>query len=78
MGENVACELWFRSANQLGVTVDAWGEGLLIVARTPPSDVKPRGAAMAVLSTYGLDETAFEDLNARWTAWWAERYPSDS
>jgi uncharacterized protein YndB with AHSA1/START domain len=78
VGEKVAGELWFRSANQLGVTVDAWGEGLLIVAHTPPSDAKPKGAAMAVLSTYGLDQSTFDDLNSRWTAWWAERYPGDS
>ncbi len=69
VGEQVAGEPWFRSANQVGVTVDAWGEGLLIVARTPP-----RGAVMAVLSTYGLDDAAFADLDTRWTTWWASHF----
>ncbi|MET1075816.1 MAG: SRPBCC domain-containing protein [Umezawaea sp.] len=77
VGEKATGDLWFRSANQLGVTVDGWGGGLLVVARTPPSDVKPHAAVMAVLSTYGLDEVAFADLDTRWTAWWAQRYPGD-
>jgi hypothetical protein len=76
VGERVAGELWFRSANQVGITVDGWGDGLLVVARTPPSDGKPRAAVMAVLSTYGLDETKFADLDTRWTTWWSARPPA--
>ncbi|MCS7479304.1 SRPBCC domain-containing protein [Umezawaea endophytica] len=59
VGEPVTGELWFRSANQVGVTVDSWGEGLLVVVDAP--------SAMVVLSTYGLDEAAFGDLEARWS-----------
>lgn len=58
-------EPWFRSANQVGVTVDAWGEGLLVLVDAP--------SAMAVLSTYGLDDEAFAELETRWTALWAAR-----
>lgn len=76
VGEDVTGEVWFRSEHQLGVTVDSWG--LLIVAYTEPSEAKPEGSAMAVLSTYGLDDAAFEDLDARWRAWWTQRYPSSS
>jgi uncharacterized protein YndB with AHSA1/START domain len=66
-GEDFKGEVWFTSEHQLGVTVDTWGQaGLLIVAS------KPDGKAMAVLSTYGLDDDRYESLNARWTAWWAE------
>lgn len=72
-GEQVTGELWFRSANQVGVTVDNWRDGLLVLAHTPPSDDKPRAAVMAVLSTYGLDETQFADLDTRWTTWWSAR-----
>lgn len=74
--EDVKGEVWFRSEHQFGVTVDAWGDGLLVVAYTPPSEAKPQGVAMAVLSTYGLDSTRFDDLNARWSAWWSARYPA--
>lgn len=62
-GEQASGELWFRSADQIGVTVDSWGEGLLVVTHT----------GMAVLSTYGLDEAAFADLDARWSGWWSTR-----
>jgi hypothetical protein len=69
---------WFRSQNQVGHTVKEWGDGLLVLGDAPVSAMKPNGGAMAVLSTYGLDENAFEDLRARWTDWWAARYEPDS
>jgi uncharacterized protein YndB with AHSA1/START domain len=75
VGEDAEGEVWFQSDHQLGVTVDGWGAGLLIVAYTPESDAKPRGAAMAILSTYGLDDATYDGLSARWTTWWAQRYP---
>lgn len=77
-GQEVNGEVWFRSENQLGVTVDAWGDGLLVIAYTAPTDEKPAGTAMAVLSTYGLDEAAYAELNDRWAAWWGGRYPAPS
>ncbi|RIQ30102.1 SRPBCC family protein [Jiangella rhizosphaerae] len=75
-GQHVGGEVWFRSSHQLGLTVDAWGEGLLVVAFMPPGEQKPDGAAMAVLSTFGLDEAAYAELNERWAAWWGPRYPA--
>lgn len=75
-GQDVKGEVWFRSEHQLGVTVDAWGDGLLVVASTEPTDEKPAGTAMALLSTYGLDEAAYTELTERWAAWWGERYPA--
>lgn len=71
-GEQVGGEVWFRSANQLGVTVGAWGDGLLVIAGTAPSETDPAGTSMAILSTYGLDDTAFGELDKRWSAWWSE------
>jgi len=75
VGEDVTGEVWFRSEHQLGVTVDGWG--LLIVAYTAPSEAKPKGSAMAVLSTYGLDDAVYADLETRWRDWWTPRYPAD-
>jgi hypothetical protein len=65
---------WFRSDHQVGHTVEEWGDGLLVVGDAPPSPTKPDGGAMAVLSTYGLDEAAFDALQSSWTAWWEERF----
>jgi hypothetical protein len=77
VGEHVKGETWFRSAHQYGVTVDAWGDGLLVVSSLAPSDDKPDGAAMAILSTYGLDDARLAEIRERWTDWWTERFPPD-
>lgn len=76
LGEDVEGELWFRSDHQLGVTVGAWGDGLLIVSSVDPTPAKPKGAAMAVLSTYALTDPHLADLESRWRPWWAERFPT--
>ncbi len=67
-------EVWFTARHQLGVTVDAWGDGLLVVVDQPPNDDKPRGSTMLTLTTYGLSDAALADLQTRWQAWWDERF----
>lgn len=74
VGEKVTTEPWYRAENQLGVAVDVWGGGLLVVASCAPTEAKPDGVAMAVLSTYGLADDQLADLTNRWRAWWIERY----
>jgi uncharacterized protein YndB with AHSA1/START domain len=64
---------WFRSEHQLGLTVDDWGDGLLVLSHIPPSEKKPDGASMAILTLYG--DTDREAVDARWKAWWEARYP---
>jgi uncharacterized protein YndB with AHSA1/START domain len=76
LGQDVRGEIWFRSAHQVGVTVDAWGDGLLVVSSVPAGDAKPKGAVMAVLSTFDRPANEVADLAARWQPWWDERYPS--
>jgi hypothetical protein len=73
VGERVKTEVWYRTEHQLGVTVDAWGNGLLVLSHLPPSEAKPDGASMAILSVYG--DTDLDDLDTRWRAWWEARYP---
>jgi uncharacterized protein YndB with AHSA1/START domain len=75
LGERASGALWYRSANQTGFTVDSWGDGLLIIAVMPVSPMRPTGGVMAVLTTYGLDDSTFEALRHRWTQWWRARYP---
>jgi hypothetical protein len=62
-------EPWFRSEHQRGMLVPAWGDGLLVVAHQPEKQT-----AMAVLTTYDLDEAALAELGSTWLAWWQERY----
>ncbi|GAB3932183.1 hypothetical protein GCM10029976_037730 [Kribbella albertanoniae] len=64
---------FYTSEHQAGVTVDAWGNGLLVLSHIPPGETKPEGATMAVLSLYG--DVDREQVDAAWRAWWAERYP---
>lgn len=73
-GETLRGEVRFRSANQVGLTVEGWGDGLLVAAQSPPSHVNPGGAATMVLTAYGLDDAAFADLESRWNAWWGRNF----
>jgi hypothetical protein len=66
-GDEVAGRVWFRAGDQLGVTVDSWHDGLLVVTDR-------RNPAMVVLSTYGLDDDAFAALEQRWRGWWGKHF----
>ena len=67
-------QVWFTARHQIGVTVDAWGDGLLVVLDQPPTEKRPRGTTMLTLTTYGLSDAAFADLESRWRGWWDERF----
>lgn len=70
-----AGQVWFVARHQIGVTVDAWGDGLLVVLDSPPKeDKRPRGSTMLTLTTYGLSDAAFADLEDRWQVWWSEHF----
>ncbi|WP_332639213.1 SRPBCC family protein [Brevundimonas sp.] len=72
---DAAGQVWFTARHQIGVTVDAWGDGLLVVLDSPPrEDKRPLGSTMLTLTTYGLSDTAFADLENRWKAWWDQRF----
>jgi uncharacterized protein YndB with AHSA1/START domain len=74
VGEPVTGEVWFRSSRQTGLSVDGWGDGLMITGTAPPSSKRPHPQAMAVLTTYGLDDKEFEELSERWTRWWERTF----
>lgn len=69
-----AGQVWFTARRQIGVTVDAWGDGLLVVVDQPPTEKQPCGFTMLTLTTYGLPDADFADLEARWKTWWDERF----
>lgn len=71
---DAAGEVWFLARHQTGVTVDAWGDGLLVVVDQPPTEKNPRGTTMMTLTTYGLGEPALADLQSRWQGWWDARF----
>lgn len=64
--------IWYRSSYQAGYTVaDPAGEALLVVQRVPAQSRPPHGRVSLVMSTYGLDDDAFTQVQRRWTAWWS-------
>ena len=67
-------QVWFVARHQLGVSVEAWGDGLLVVVDEPATEKKPNGFTMLTLTTYDLSEAARADLQALWQAWWDERF----
>ena len=73
VGSPLEGEVWFHTANQIGVTVDSWGDGLLLLAYPPTLDRK-FGALSATLTTYGMDGAAFAKLALEWTTWWDDHY----
>lgn len=78
LGPDGAAEgtVWHVSPLQVMVSVDAWGPGLLAATQAP--NAEPRWARAAItVTTYGLAASAREELTARWTAWWGERYAAE-
>jgi hypothetical protein len=69
-GDPLAGTVWARAANQLVLTVEGWGDGLLVLAEQPVTPHRPDGGAMALLTTYGQDDAGYAALASRWTAWW--------
>ncbi len=63
-GERLTGQVWFRSPHQLGLTVQGWGDGLLVAGEVPKSQQHPEGGEMMVLT--GYDAQAFADLEKRW------------
>ncbi|ADB30841.1 hypothetical protein Kfla_1746 [Kribbella flavida DSM 17836] len=78
VGEPATGTVWFRSEHQVGITVDAWGNGLLVLSHVPPGPDKPAGAAMAILSLYGVDDETRSAIDKRWRDWWTTRHPEPS
>ena len=64
-GEKATGRVRFRSEHQLGLAVDGWNHGLLVLTHEPEA-----GLGMALLSLYDVDEELRSALSARWHEWW--------
>ena len=70
-------EPWFEAAHQRGLVLPSLGPGLLITAAKVPvgGEAGPMAAdAMAIITTYGLDDAAFDEQRQVWTTWWRSVY----
>jgi len=69
-GEALAGVVRFRTDHQLGLSVDAWGPGMLVLAGRPGSPKSPHGGGFALVTTFGLGAERLERLTAAWADAW--------
>jgi hypothetical protein len=73
-GDTLTGTVLYRTGHQLGVTVSAWGDGLLIANLRPRTAKSAHGGGALLLTTYGMSDDAFKELRERWIAWWTSAY----
>jgi len=62
--------IWHKSVHQVGILTHGPTEALLIVHSTPAASHPPHGLVSALLSTYGVSDERFADIQRRWSGWW--------
>ena len=73
-GDRLTGTVWYRAPHQVGVTVDGFGDGLIIVQIRPKTAKSAHGGGVLILTTYGMTEAAFAELRERWSQWWTNTY----
>ena len=73
-GDTLSGSVYYRSANQLGLTVDSFGDGLLIATLRPKTEKSLHGGGSVLITTYRQDEAALKGLRERWSRWWKDTY----
>ena len=73
-GDVLEGTVYFRSSYQLGLTVDGFGDGLLICTVRPRTGKSQHGGGTILITTYGMDDAAFLSLRDRWSRWWSGVY----
>jgi hypothetical protein len=74
VGEPLSGEVWFSREGVTGLTVDAWGDGLLVLGGQPAQTKPPHGSVNALITVYGLDDGERTRLRERWTGWWESHF----
>jgi len=67
--------LVYKEAQQFGLTLHGITESFLVIFETPVASHPPHGTVGAVLNTFGLDESTFEQVRERWSGWWRRSLP---
>jgi hypothetical protein len=73
-GEPLAGVVRFRTEHQLGLSVDDWGPGLLVLAGRPPSPKSPHGGGFALLTAFGASDEGLARLTAAWSDAWRRAF----
>lgn len=75
-GDSASGRVWYHTHFQTALTVEQWGNGLLVVTDMGVSPKRPHGGGSVLLTTYGLDDADFAALEQSWRDWWLARYPA--
>jgi hypothetical protein len=65
-------QAWDAGRHQRSVAVDRWGGALISLVTAEPLDGAGPARAQLTVTTYGLDDAAFERLRSEWIGWWRE------
>jgi uncharacterized protein YndB with AHSA1/START domain len=78
-GDSASGSVWYQTHFQTALTVEQWGNGLLVITDKGVSPNRPHGGGSVLLTTYGLSDSEFAALDQRWKDWWFARYatPAD-
>ncbi|WIJ25707.1 SRPBCC family protein [Devosia sp. RR2S18] len=66
-----------RTRYQTILEVGEWGRGMLVVTDMDVTEKRRHGGGSLLLTTYGMVDSEFADLERRWSEWWTSRYSSD-
>lgn len=73
-GDRLNGTIWYRSAYQVGMTVDELGDALMIITTRPRTAKSAYGGGTVLVNTYALSPSTFDQLRERWSAWWRTQY----
>ena len=77
-GEQLAGTVWSRQNNVTGLTVEAYGSGLIVLLDHDSRRQPPHGGGMVIISTYGLPSERFERIKRQWVSAWEDKYEASS
>jgi hypothetical protein len=64
-GDKLTGEVWYKSHYQIGLTVEGFGDGLLIVQATPASEALPDGGVDLLITAF-VDDAEMAALETKW------------
>jgi uncharacterized protein YndB with AHSA1/START domain len=73
-GDRLSGTVFYRAPHQMGVTVDGFGDGLIIVQVRPKTEKSAHGGGSIIATTYGMSDADFARLRERWSEWWTKTY----
>jgi uncharacterized protein YndB with AHSA1/START domain len=73
-GDRLSGTVFYRAPHQMGLTVDGFGDGLLIVQVRPKTAKSAHGGGSVIVTTYGTSDADFAQLRDRWSRWWTDTY----